>query len=69
MTKSTDNTGMASPYFDSSKVAKGVYPGNYDSAADGKSTPAGGYIKPSEIRERAGTHWRPSLVGDSPVRR
>jgi hypothetical protein len=70
MTKSTqfDKTGMATPYFDSA-VPKGVYGGNYDSASDGRTTPAGGEVRRSEVLERGGSMLRPSLAGDSSVRR
>jgi hypothetical protein len=30
---------------------------------------AGGEVRNTTIADRAGSHWRPSLVGDSPVRR
>jgi hypothetical protein len=68
-TYSKKSTG-ASPYFGGGQTPpKGIYMENPGRVNTPRDIPAGGEVRPGDLRERAGSLGRPSLTGDSPVRR
>jgi hypothetical protein len=63
-TYSKKSTG-ASPYFGGGQIPpKGIYMENPGRVNTPRDIPAGGEVRPGDLRERAGALARPSLAGD-----